>query len=146
MPKVCYIKPNRTKIRTFKPCDARRICLEVLKDDKELTPEQLLACVAEGMGFTHISLSRQRSVESVSLSKSTAVSLVKVARTGLTLIKSKTKIKSILLAIGAVLEVLDRIDDILDLFEDQPAQDKVEDAKPAGKCNCKKPGNTESLQ
>jgi len=52
-----YNKPNRTKIRTFTSCDVARIAREVVRDEGS-TPEEVLACIAKGLGFTHISLSR----------------------------------------------------------------------------------------
>ncbi len=63
MPQKTYYKPNRTKIRHFKTCDAARVAREVLRFDSETTPEEVLACIAMGLGFTHISLSRVQVVE-----------------------------------------------------------------------------------
>jgi hypothetical protein len=57
-------KPNRSKVRYFTPCDAARIARQVTFDDPELTPENVMACIAKGFGFTHISLSRITAVES----------------------------------------------------------------------------------
>lgn len=63
MPQKTYYKPNRTKPRHFKTCDAARVAREVLRFDTETTPEEVLACIALGLGFTHISLSRVVAVE-----------------------------------------------------------------------------------
>lgn len=65
-----YNKPFRTTTRYFTSCDAARIARQVVQDDKETTPEEVLACIAKGFGFTHVSLSRLTVVESgISLDK-----------------------------------------------------------------------------
>lgn len=94
MAQKCYNKPNRTRVRTFTACDAARIAREVVRDDKETTPEEVLACIAKGFGFTHISLSRVRVVES-------------------SIILTKIPIKPTLTLLGKLLEVLTKRSDLL---------------------------------
>lgn len=137
MPIVCRVKPNRTKARLFSSCDAARIAREVVKDDKSLTPEQVLACIAKGMGFTHISLSRLTVVESgISLDKKTILPLVLSLEKGLILLSKKGRIVKQFLA--PLLVILKKIIDIagrVDIAE--PPQANVDDVIVKGKCDCK---------
>jgi len=137
MPLVCRVKPNRTKPRLFSSCDAARIAREVVKDDKSLTPEQVLACIAKGMGFTHISLSRLTVVESgINLDKKTILPLVLSLEKGLIELSKKTKLIGQFLA--PLLVILKKIIDIagrVDIAE--PPQAAVDDVIVKGKCECK---------
>jgi hypothetical protein len=56
--KVTYYRPNRKKPRYFKPCDVARIAKNCVQDN-ELPAELVLAYVARGLGFTHISLHKR---------------------------------------------------------------------------------------
>lgn len=137
MPQKVYNKPNRTKKRVFVSCDAARIAREIVKDDSETTPEEVLACIAKGFGFSHISLSRVRVVESG-------------------IILTKIPIKPTLTLLGKLLEKLARKSDLLkrllgpslvalkkaieladkiDLIE--PPQAQVDDVINPQKCRCK---------
>ena len=58
MPRYCFNRPNRKNKRYFSACDAARIAREVVKD-RGLTPEEVLACVAKGLGFTHIIVNKK---------------------------------------------------------------------------------------
>lgn len=55
MPKVEVIRPNRSEKRYFTSCDAARVCRNVVHD-QGLPREVVLACVAKGLGYTHVSL------------------------------------------------------------------------------------------
>jgi hypothetical protein len=56
MPKYCFIKPNRKEIRHFKPCDAARIA-KFAAESPNYGRTHVLACIAKGLGFTHVCLS-----------------------------------------------------------------------------------------
>lgn len=137
MPEKCYNKPNRTARRYFSACDAARIARQVVQDDKETTPEEVLACIAKGFGFTHISLSRIRVVESaVNLDKRAILPLLK----GLMKLIEKGRAKGgalkdflgpIAVIIKKVLDIADRIDTI------EPPQKEVDDVINPSKCRCK---------
>jgi len=134
----CRPKANRTKKRVFNSCDAARIAREVVKDDPEVTPEQVLACIAKGMGFTHISLSRQRSVESsVSLRKSVILAILQTVKESLKRLGRKPKIlaETVLFVIEGIDSVIDFIDS-LDLFD--PSSEEVDKVIQPGKCECAK--------
>jgi hypothetical protein len=139
MPVKTYDKPNRSKPRYFKMCDAARIAREVVRDNPGDTPEEVLACIAKGFGFTHISLSRISVVEG---------SLFPVPIRGLPAL-----IAGIIVALQALLKkygyllpvlkdiisLLQKITNILDkwLSEKEPDQAKVDDVISEGKCKCK---------
>lgn len=131
------LPPNRKKRRYFTACDAARIAREVIKDDSTTTPEEVLACIAKGLGFSHISLSRQRTTESgVSLVKPT-ISIVKlILKKSLPLLKA-ARWKALVAALGTLLSALDKLETLIDLIFDQPKQSKVEDAINPEKCKCK---------
>jgi hypothetical protein len=138
MPLVCRIKPNRTKARLFSSCDAARIAREVVKDDQSLTPEQVLACIAKGFGFTHISLSRLTVVESgINLDKKTILPLVLSLEKGLIVLSKKTKLIGQFLA--PLLVILKKIIDIVGRVDiAEPPQAAVDDVIVKGKCECKR--------
>lgn len=139
MPTVTYYKPNRTTIRTFKTCDAVRVCREVLSHD-DTTPEELLACIAKSMGFTHISLSRPTTSQAAIINLPAAIATVPVIIQKLVgfltlLIKRYGWIAPIL---KEVIDGLDKIRKLIDEFRDVvPDQVKVDDAINKEKCNCK---------
>lgn len=137
MPEKCYNKPNRTKVRTFSSCDAARIAREVVRDDQETTPEEVLACIAKGFGFTHISLSRIRVVESaISLDKKAIMPLL------LNLLKliEKGRLKAGVLKdfLGPIFVILKKIIDMVDKIKTlDPPQAEVDDVISRSKCRCK---------
>jgi len=136
MPKVCINRPNRTGRRYFTACDAARIAREVVRDDPETTPEEVLACIAKGFGFTHVSLSRLRVVESAVILTKIPIKptlllleklLVRLARTD----TFKKLLGPILATIKKAIELADKIDTI------DPPQAEVDDVINPGKCRCK---------
>jgi len=138
-----YNKPNRTQpypLRYFKQCDAARVAREVIKRDPQSTPEQVLACVAKGLGFTHISLSRTTSVEA-SILPAVIRNLPVLVEKALTLLRALVKKYGWLLPfVKDLLNLLEKIkkivDDILRLTE--PRQERVDDVIDGEKCKCKK--------
>jgi len=133
----CYNKPIRTKKRIFRTCDAARIAREVVKDDPEATPEEVLGCIAKGFGFTHISLSRMTSLQS-----NIGITKVPIKPTLLILEKLLVKIskqsatlKALLIPVLATLKKLIGMADKIDLIE--PPQAEVDDVINKDKCNCK---------
>ena len=132
----CYNKPSRSQIRYFSSCDAARIARNVVSDRNE-RPEEVLACIAKGLGFTHISLSRDRDVveAGVNLSKGTIQAAIKVLKNALFVIKRS--FPSIAAKIGAIIELLDKLERLIDRLLDNPPQERVEDVLPPGKCVCK---------
>lgn len=145
----CYLKPARKERRVFKTCDAVRICREVLAEDAETTPEELLACIAKSLGFTHISLSRVRTVQSGALARVSAALLLKGVIIILdTIIKAVEAIQALLsrfpfvsrviVVIELLLEAKRVIEKIVDIFsEPPPDQVPVNEALNPNKCNCK---------
>lgn len=137
MPQKCYEKPNRTRVRVFTACDAARIAREVVRDDTETTPEEVLACIAKGFGFSHISLSRVRVVESaISLDKKAIMPLL------LTLLKliEKGRQKAGVLKdfLGPIFVILKKIIDAVDNIKTlDPPQQEVDDVISPSKCKCK---------
>lgn len=137
MPKVTYYKPNRTRVRYFTACDAARIARQVVQDDSETTPEEVLACIAKGFGFTHVSLSRLRVVEAgLTLEKKqilpALVNLLKIIEK----LAQKSKlfkdfIAPLLVIIKKIIETVDKIDTI------DPPQGEVDDVINKEKCKCK---------
>jgi len=117
-------------------CDAARIAREVVKDDPETTPEEVLACVAKGFGFTHISLSRVRTVESaVVLTKIPIKPILSLLKRSLTQL---SRVKVLRDYLGPILVILDKVIDIADILDaTEPEQKKVEEVINKDKCNCK---------
>jgi hypothetical protein len=137
MPTRTIYYPNRTKKRYFSSCDAARIAREVVKDRGE-TPEQVLACIAKGFGFTHISLSRQRVVQS-SILPSVIRTLPVLIEGAITLLRIfMKKFGKQIAAVKAIIDILNKVKDILDRFltESPPDQAKVDDIIGDG-CKCK---------
>ena len=141
MPKICINRPNRKRIRKFSACDAARIAREVTEDDPlQVTPEQVMACIAKGFGFTHISLSRQTTVESSFKPpiRETVVILEKTVTLIEFLSKKFPSIAKVLLALLPALkkslEFLTKIDTI------DPPQAAVDDVLDTSKCKCKGKG------
>lgn len=137
MPDVIINRPNRKNIRTFSSCDVARIAREVVRDESEATPETVLACIAKGFGFTHISLSRIRTVESgISLDKKAIMPLL------LTLLKiiEKGRARAGLLKefLGPIFVILKKIIDMVDKIKTlDPPQAEVDDVIDPNRCKCK---------
>lgn len=76
-------KPNRKYKRYFKPCDVARIARNC-RDDNNLTGEQVIACVAKGLGFSHISTRKGGEIDvvesNVSLNKGIIMLIMAVVR------------------------------------------------------------------
>lgn len=122
--------------RYFTSCDAARIARNVVEDRGE-TPEEVLACIAKGLGFTHIALTREPQVveSGVNISKGALKTTIILTKKALELIGKQ--FPSILGKIGAIIEALDTIERVIDrIFDDQPTE-KVDDVLEPGKCNCK---------
>jgi len=137
MPNVVINRPNRTKRRYFRACDAARIAREVVKDDPETTPEEVLACIAKGFGFTHVSLSRLRVVESgIQIRPKDVVVLTKTALTLLE--KIAVKFPRVGKILGPIVAALKKAGDYLQKIDTiDPPQQEVDDVINKLKCNCK---------
>lgn len=137
MPQKCYNKPNRTKKRVFTACDAARISREIVNDDPETTPEEVLACIAKGFGFSHVSLSRVRVVESAVIFTKIPIkpTLTLLAKLLEKVYERSTLLKRLLgpslAALKKAIELADKIDTI------DPPQAAVDDVINPGKCRCK---------
>jgi len=137
MPKVTINRPNRSRIRYFKTCDAARIANEVLRDDPTTTPEEILACIAKSFGFTHVSLSRQRVIESgLSLDKkaikpvlSSLVKLVEFLSKKSRLVKEF--LAPLLVIAKKALDLASKVDTL------DPPQAPVDEVINKLKCQCK---------
>jgi hypothetical protein len=115
-------------------CDAARIAREVVKDRGD-TPEEVLACIAKGLGFTHISLSRTRVMEGNILAVLTKLPAILTPL--IVLIRVLAKRYGWLLPIlKKLLELKKAWDDVMDLFDSTPPSVKVESAF-GDKCKCK---------
>jgi hypothetical protein len=127
------VKPFRRNRRYFSSCDAARIAREVVKDRGE-TPEEVLSCIAKGLGFTHISLSRNQTVQAGSGKAAVIIARASfsVLRSALLLLRKEWP--SIFSRLGRIIEALDTIERVLDRLFDDPEQAKVEDL---AKCKCK---------
>ena len=127
------IKPFRTNRRFFSSCDAARIAREVVKDRGE-TPEQVLACIAKGLGFTHISLSRQQAVQAGNVRAAVLIakSSLEILRAGLKLLRSRWP--RVFSRLGRIIEALDVIDELIDAIFNEPEQQRVEEL---AVCRCK---------
>jgi hypothetical protein len=137
MPEKTYFKPNRTKVRHFSVCDAARVARYAVRDDG--SPEEVLACIARGLGFTHISLSRPTSLEAAAL-PDVIKRLPEFLEKALVLLKILIKkypwlpfLKDIIDTIQGILKIADKI---LELTG--PEQKKVGDVIDKNKCDCKK--------
>lgn len=132
-----YNKPNRSKPRYFSACDVSRIALQVV-DDRGLTPEQVLACIAKNLGFSHISLSREASkpVEASTISLKKTVSLMKVIVEGLIKLSKRYNLSWLTDRLSKLVAYLDILDEAFDLL--QPDQAKVDDVVNDNFCKCKK--------
>jgi len=129
-------KPNRKRIRTFKTCDAVRICHEVISDDNT-SPEALLACIAQSMGFTHLSMSRTRVIQSAQLPSLLTLRTLLLQMVRL-IDRLLDRYKLPIAVIGILARLKKVIDDITDLIEEEPPpQKKVGDLIDRVKCNCK---------
>jgi len=129
------LQPNG-QTRKFTPCDCARIARNCVSDN-DLPAEEVLACIAAGLGFSHVAVERadkQKVVEAVVISKTTIKSGISLTKTFLTYLKNRY---SFLAArIAAILEFIDYLERIVDLLTDAPETKKVEDAK-GDNCNCK---------
>ena len=143
MTSICRKKPNRSAPRFFSPCDVARIARNCV-DDRNLRPEEVLACVAKGLGFTHVSLSNSQNVmeSNVSIGKN-QISLLK---SGLNFILGvvKRRFPAIAKTIAGLIELLDNLDRILDRILG-PESEPVDDVIKPGTCNCKQ-GEVEKWQ
>lgn len=115
-------------------CDAARIAREVVRDRGD-TPEEVLACIAKGLGFTHISLSRTRVMEgniAVILTRLPAIltPLIILIRT---LAKKYGWLWPI---VKKLLEIKKAWEDVMDFLDTTPPSAKVEDVF-GEKCKCK---------
>jgi hypothetical protein len=137
MPEVVINRPNRTKRRYFRACDAARIAREVVKDDQETTPEEVLACIAKGFGFTHVSLSRLRVVESgIQIRPKDVVVLTKTALTLLE--KLAVKFPRLAKFLAPIIEAMKKAGDYLQKIDTiDPPQQEVDDVINKLKCQCK---------
>lgn len=142
MPIKCYNKPNRKQPRFFTACDAARIAQQVV-DDRGLTPEQVLACIAKNLGFTHISLSRQAVVEGslvplggilVRLSIASLGQLLRLLRQLKDFITSKEGLLILAKGLDLLSKTIDLINKQFIVPESVPVDDVVEDRF----CRCKK--------
>jgi hypothetical protein len=132
-------KPQLTPLgqpRYFTSCDAARIARNVVADRNE-RPEEVLACIAKGLGFTHISLSRPPDVvqSGVNISKGTIKTTITLTKKLLETIARK--FPSFARRISTIIEALDVAERVLDKLLDNPPSERVEDVLPPGKCNCK---------
>jgi hypothetical protein len=126
--------PNRTKKRYFSMCDAARIAREVVKDRGD-TPEEVLACIAKGMGFTYISLSRLTEVEAGLITTKQLPLLVKTVIKGLEYLTNKFRLLKPFLA--PLLVILKKIYDLVNKIDvAEPPQERVENVV-GDKCRCK---------
>jgi len=132
-------KPRLTPFgqpRYFTSCDAARIARNVVADRNE-RPEEVLACVAKGLGFTHISLSRPTEVveSGVNISKGTVKTTITLTKSLLnTILKRFPRYAE---RIAVIIEALDKFERVIDKLLDTPPSERVEDVLPPGKCNCK---------
>lgn len=130
-------KPNRTKKRSFSACDAARVARQALFDDPELTPEIVLACIAKGLKFQYISLSRIEVVESgIGLGKvDPRLAALGLSKLIILIEKGSPFLKKYLLpllpALKKALDYLNKIDVA------EPPQAPVDEVIPKGKCECK---------
>ncbi len=122
--------------RLFTSCDAARIARNVVVDRNE-RPEEVLACIAKGLGFTHISLSRPTEVveANVILSKGTIKTSISLTKRLLKTIANR--FPTFAARIAAILEFLDKLERVLDKILDNPPSERVEDVLPPGKCQCR---------
>jgi hypothetical protein len=123
--------------RQYKSCDAARIARYAVADDPELTPEQVLACIAKGFNFTTIALSRQRTVESsVFLGKGAFDAGIVVLKKSLPLllrIKQFPRVLGpVIAAIQAIIKYLDTVENLLT----RAPQADVDDIITKDKCSC----------
>lgn len=138
----CYNKPNRTKPRHFSACDAARIAREVVKDDDRITPEMVMACIAKGFGFTHVSIERgpdaEPTVVAAQINLTKSVGVIKVVVEGLQKIATALRLSQFSNGLAKIIVFLDSLADALDLIFDSPQQEPVDDVLPEGFCQCKK--------
>lgn len=142
MPEKTYYKPNRSHPRYFKMCDAARIAREVVRDNPGDTPEEVLACIAKGLGFTHISLSRTRVMEAgigglPAVIRNLPAVIDAIITTLMALVKKYAWLWPIL---KNAIDLFKEVKDAIDRWEKftEPKQAKVEDVISEGKCKCKK--------
>lgn len=126
--------PNRTKKRYFSMCDAARIAREVVKDRGD-TPEEVLACIAKGLGFTHISLSRTRVMEGKILAVLTKLPAILLPIIALVRVLAK-RYGWLLPILKKLLELKKAWDEVKNLFDSTPPSAKVESVF-GDKCKCK---------
>jgi hypothetical protein len=136
MPTKTYYKPNRKEVRHFSVCDAARVARYAVRDDG--SPEEVLACIAKGLGFTHISLSRPTSVEAASLPdviKKIPEVLEKVLVILKILIKKYPWLPFVKDVVSAINDLLSIVDKFLELTG--PKQKPVDEVIDHEKCDCK---------
>jgi hypothetical protein len=59
----CTTVPVRKNPRFFRPCDVARIARYCLQDNPDVSPLQLLAVVAKGIGFDKIAVEQVKSTD-----------------------------------------------------------------------------------
>lgn len=134
--RVCFYRPHRTRVRHFKPCDAARVAKSVV-DTGMVTPEVVLACIAGKLGFTHISLSRESTVQAgVNISKQ--VNIIKLGIQFLKRSLEKFNFPKLIAILDSLANAIQAIEDFITL---DPPSEKVEDVlktAPADACPCVK--------
>jgi hypothetical protein len=115
-------------------CDAARVAREVVRDNDD-TPEEVLACIAKGLGFTHISLSRPTVVQSGF--PEVIAELPAVLEKLIVILKILMKKYSWLIPlVKNLVDILDKGKSLWDKLVDLPKQILVTEAV-HGKCQCK---------
>lgn len=110
-----------------------------MKDGDNVTPEMVLACIAKGMGFKKISLSRENAptqVEAgVNLSKS--VNLVKIAIETVYKIAIRLRLVSIAAKLKLAIEAIEKLSRLIDDAFFEYDQIDVDEVLPKQFCKCK---------
>ena len=137
-------RPNRKKKRLFGICDASRIA-GIVADEGEHSPEVIMACIAERLGFTHISLSRIKPIQTtdavlfpIPSPAGAIIVLLEVVITVIEWLIAVVRAYPIATRIVEITVLLNKyVQDILDLLEkfaeDEPPQAKVTEYH----CPCK---------
>lgn len=118
-------------------CDAARVAREVVRDRNE-TPEAVLACIARGLGFTHISLSRQRVVQAGL--PAVIRNLPAIIRALLVVLKELVAKHGWLLPVlKNLIEFLNEITKLIDKWQAEglPDQIAIDELLDDGRCVCK---------
>jgi len=132
-----YDKPVRKEPRYFTSCDAARIARQVTFDHPDETPEQVLACIAKGMGFAYISLSRTTVVESGIGFGKPKIPKVILEKAATNFEKLLEKLPGGIKRWGAALPIFKKLLDAIKPDIAEPPQALVDDVIQPGKCRCK---------